>query len=105
MCYNRLEKFGIAITPPVSAAPTETPIYGYLKTPKIPSLDRAGAYDLIKRNSIKQTKQIKATIPVIAAIPVILASLKSLSCKRFCLYSIADRNICVGIWQQVSFNP
>ncbi len=32
------EIYGIAITPPVSAAPTETPIYGYLKVPKIPSI-------------------------------------------------------------------
>ena len=33
-----LKIYGIAITPPVSAAPTETPIYGYLKVPKIPSI-------------------------------------------------------------------
>jgi hypothetical protein len=30
--------YGIAITPPVSSTPTETPIYGYLKVPKIPSI-------------------------------------------------------------------
>jgi len=40
-------------------------------------LDRAGAYDLIKRIIIKLTKPKKATIPVSATIPVILASLKS----------------------------
>ncbi len=30
--------YGIAITPPVSATPAETPLYGYLKVPKIPSI-------------------------------------------------------------------
>ena len=33
-----MEIYGIAITPPVSVAPTETPIYGYLKVPKVPSI-------------------------------------------------------------------
>ena len=33
-----LEIYGIARTPPVSAVPTETPIYGYLKVPEIPSI-------------------------------------------------------------------
>ena len=32
------EIYGIARTPPVSAAPTESPIYGYLKVLKIPSI-------------------------------------------------------------------
>ncbi len=40
-------------------------------------LDRAGAYDLIKRIVIQPIIAKKATIPVIAVIPVILTSLKS----------------------------
>ncbi len=36
--FDKLEIYGIAITPPVSAAPIETSIYGYLKVPKIPSI-------------------------------------------------------------------
>jgi hypothetical protein len=36
--FDTLEINVIARTPPVSAVPTETPIYGYLKVPKIPSI-------------------------------------------------------------------
>ena len=32
------EIYGIAITPHISSTPSETPFYGYLKVPKIPSI-------------------------------------------------------------------